>query len=238
MNKYHGEVIFILSAGKSGSTSLVRYFKAHGINVVQDFHKGKFSLLPIEQYPFNPEKEAEVIEIIKKNRILKYTGFTVDSTVGFYPIIKILNDIFPNSKFIHLVRNAGDQIRSALTAVDNFERQKQMILSGLPAKIKNYLGGKSDFERQCFYWMYINQQIHNGLQIIPEDRKMYSQLADWKNGGLQEIFDFAGVKLDPSLTVKHHNQKRRPYTIPHFDDWDNNMNETLDKYLYMWSWVQ
>ena len=111
--------VFILNTGRSGSAFLNNLFA--NFSNLSSFHEAQPNLMMFPNYAFHNQEKSEVlIEVFRAARMeLMLESFVENKTyietnqcLVFFS--NQIIDLFPNAKFIHLVRHPGDFVRSAI----------------------------------------------------------------------------------------------------------------------------
>lgn len=187
-------IIFILGSGRCGTYS---FYKAlNKLNNIECHHEFFFepTLRIATLYHMGLAPKSIVKKHILNNHFFSIKNskkaFWVDSSNALPWIADVLIEIFPNAKFIHLIRH-GKKVVSSFYHKHNSEmytdasvkklysylnqiKKKQIFSSEkkywrpIPfkdkKKIKNFLL-KGQFYRICKYWSEINKKIENSLMM-------------------------------------------------------------------------
>jgi hypothetical protein len=199
--------VFILGTGRSGSLQMAKMLeRIHGI---QSHHEYLFEniLKTAVLFRMGIIEGDEVKDLLKKTHLPAINYSTepiwVDSSNALPWIIGPLYEIFPNARFIHLVRDGRKVVSSfyhKFTDVMYHNQSVKILREWLanrdvlmePPPEKKYwrplpsLGEKyfkefndfSQFQRLCYYWQDCNISIHNSLKTIPEGQKFTFKLED------------------------------------------------------------
>lgn len=219
--------IFILGSGRSGTLQMVKMLEQ--IDGIESHHEYLFEniLKPAVMHRMGIVSEEDIKSLLKlthspavcysKNKIW------VDSSNALPWIIKPLYEIFPNAKFIHLLRDGRKVVSSfyhkfteemyADECVDILN--KWLENPGLymePSPEKKYwrpipMAGEkyskefdmfSRFERLCYYWRDCNLQIKNALQVVPEAQQLTIHLEEVVSDqpSLAKFLEMFGVEFD------------------------------------------
>lgn len=173
-------LVFILSTGRSGSKSI-----AHILNQnpkINAFHEDIPQLIRLSTElakKGDSEKIFKELDNIFKNKIWQADNdeIIVHSDQRLWNFIPYLANHFPNSKFIHLVRNPHDSIMSM--ASRNWYQNDEYFKfnKGHWAKYRlqaNEIGKyensswleMSNIAKCTWYWYYINESISSGLSKL------------------------------------------------------------------------
>ncbi|SFF74415.1 Sulfotransferase family protein [Salegentibacter agarivorans] len=181
--KRREKIVFVLSTGRCGSTSITRMFNQH--QKFTAFHEVIPELIKLStKLAENPNTKIEVYNELKSIfRKRKWEGkkkqVLIHSDHRMWNLVEFLSDYFPNSLFIHLMRNPYDSVQSFLprgwyTEKDNriennfgqFRLKGDKIGAMSSAEWKNY----SRLEKCTWYWDYVNTRIENQLKDLKKER--------------------------------------------------------------------
>ena len=199
--------VFILGSGRSGTLQVVKLLeKTDGIEAHHEYlfeNILKSSVL----YRMGIVSDEKIKEILKQTHIpaIHYSdaGIWLDSSNALPWIIKPLYELFPNARFIHLIRD-GRKVASSFyhkfTEVVYEDKCVDIVNAWLacpdelpePSPEKKYwrpfpVRGEKYFEefshlnrfqRICYYWQDCNMWIRNSLAAIPDTQKLCIHLED------------------------------------------------------------
>lgn len=212
---------FILGAAKSGSTSLYCYLKQHpdifltAIKEPTFFSEG-------HQVIQNPITYFELYDQVCTEKILgeaSHVYLTNPSTA------KVLKALFPNAKFVIILRNPADRAyslyhhmrRVGLEYINTFEKaiemeekryNSQRFLKTCPQYLYNYLYFRSGLygeQLQRYFSIFSPEQFH----VI----KFENFIVDPINH-LQLIFQFLNIDADFVPNIEIHNEGNMTARIP------------------------
>lgn len=174
--------IFVLSTGRSGSKSIVDNLK--NIEGFHCEHESNFNLIRLSaEYSMKlksvEEVKNELIEYYSTIKIKKSVQYYLESDQKLSNLIEPLIKIFPNAKFVWLIRDPKSFIRSATSrnwfAYNKFN-DRNALINPFERSLGLRLGGnviadfsESDWEklsitqRNAWYWQYWNKNIENDL---------------------------------------------------------------------------
>lgn len=189
-SKRNREIIFILSTGRCGSTSITKMFNQ--VEKYIAFHEDMPQLIELStELAHNPDRKNK---IYKKLSALfdkrMYEGrkgqIVVHSDHRLWNLVEFLNDYFPNATYIHLMRNPLESVQSFLPRnwySKNVAEEEKNIFE-IHRIQGDKVGDMSSFEwnqltrlEKClWYWDYVNFTINHQLKNIPEKRKAIIKL--------------------------------------------------------------
>lgn len=208
-------MFFILSTGRSGSTSI-----ACALNRVAGFHAvhepAPDLILESAGYRYGEVSPAAVRKLLEETRFPTMNGsIYCESNQTLSLIIPELVAVFPQARFIWLVRNGLDVVASAYQKQwytghsenhAEYEVCSPIEKAWIDGRIRaDKVGEMSEYEwdslyrfgKCCWYWGYVNQIIRFDLEQHAQDRffilrleemeQRFSQLVAWMGKDTQRI---------------------------------------------------
>ncbi len=201
------KIIFIASSGRSGTLSLANLISQK--NNIEIYHEYLFDVILYNavKYKMKLISKKAILEVIENTYGLSVfhsdKEIWVDCSNAIPWIIKPLFEIFPNSKFIHLIRD-GRKVTSsfynkfkdimysdhAVNCMINWLENRKKYKEPPPDKkywrpiplnnTKDLYNFKilNQFERICYYWNEINLQIENDFKLIPNKQRLTIKFED------------------------------------------------------------
>lgn len=181
---------FVLTTGRSGSTTISDFLSKH--SKITCVHEPRKQLIRLSTEFAHGEKTKNQVQdelfSIYCNSSRYPDSVYGESDQKFWNLVPIVAELFPNSKFIWLIRDGRDVISSTCarrwfdqsieeergnpTSQDVIDRWLYYRLNG--GKCGAFNSEKWDemsfFERNCWYWSHINTSIKNQLNAISRDR--------------------------------------------------------------------
>lgn len=221
--------IFIVGTGRSGTRTMFRMLS--GMDNVDIHHE--YNVLTVQKTGvmyhskiWSKKKCLKILEEIYSPAIhCSKKAVWIDSSNKCSWIIDLLNEIFPNSKFLFLVRDGRKvvpsfyyKLREEMYDDHSNEIMKKFLLNpkvkkNMPPLEKKYwwyipvndrLNFKSfekydRFERCCFHWNYLNKLILNQLNLINSKRSFIVKLEDLtkKISTLNKTLDYLEIENQP-----------------------------------------
>jgi acetyltransferase-like isoleucine patch superfamily enzyme len=228
-DQINGDIFFVLSTGRSGSQTIARVLSEHPD--ITCHHEPRTQIIRLAtEYAHNVKPVDEIrceLQVIYGNSVYPH-GKYGESDHRFWNLAPLLNEMFPQAKFIWLIRD-GQKVISSWQLRRHYKINSFSEISEYPAGGKvwyyynllgNHCGAFSDdewksmdsFQRNAWYWSYLNRRIQQDLQGIPAERWRMVKLENFEQA-LPEIQGFLGVEMRP-LKVKTYNASKK---IP--DDW-------------------
>ncbi|NBC57057.1 MAG: hypothetical protein GVY05_02065 [Bacteroidetes bacterium] len=224
------EVYFVLSTGRSGSKTFTEMFNKD--SDVSSFHETfhyLLSKLSIEFLTGKLDRENVKLRLLNffKFSFIKQGTLYLESDQALVPFIDILTEIFPNPKFIWLVRNPKTFLHSAasrgwfLEEKNNFHKNKLLINSGGNI-FATYRPTGSDVgqfsvsewtlmsqeEKILWYWNYWNSTIEYELKTVSETNKILFKMEKLKYE-VNKIYSFLNLEPKKEISVKKTNKVKK-----------------------------
>lgn len=188
-------IIFVLSTGRCGSTSIKEMFNQHPNFLA--FHEDIKPLIELSTKLAENPNQKEIIyrqlEQIFKNRIWegKKGQVIVHSDHRLWNLVGFLSDFFPNAYFIHLIRNPFHSVKSYLQRdwYANLKDAKDFNIfdkhrlyghkvNDLKTEVwQNY----SQIEKCLWYWNYVNSNINQQLKNLDGSQHTYIKLEEFED---------------------------------------------------------
>lgn len=224
------KVVFVLSTGRAGSQTIAKMFKAD--SAVSAFHETFYYLINRMSVEYLAGKitrdkvKQKLILYFKNASFIKPDTLYLESDQMFSPFIQILEEIFDTPKYIWLIRHPKTFMHSATSrgwfaeGRPDFREEKVLIDPQKSVSFMRITGDltedytESDWQhldqrkKVLWYWKYWNGLIKDGLDEIPDDRKLFLQL-EKLNEEQSRILDFMDLKDDKKVTVSKTNAVRK-----------------------------
>lgn len=226
------KICFVFGTGRSGSEAISENLNMHPDIVAYHEDIKQFIRLSTElahsKRSFTEVKE-EIKNIFKNKIVENDKKAIIHSDQRFWNLIPILKDLFPDAKFIHLIRDGRKTIRSMFAknwfSEQDFEINKQQwaeyrlngFLTGAVSEEKWYKEWTA-FERCCWYWQHLNRVIYESLK---DDKNFYLIKLEEMDDKMPEIFNFLELEKI-SLEFKRFNSVSKKNKIRYNFEWDIN----------------
>jgi hypothetical protein len=216
------EYVFVVSTGRAGSMSIVDTFQPHPD--ISGVHEPMYAFLKYfsTEYLMGRIGNGEAKRIllsIWNSTITPRTKFFLVSDQKLVPLITITREIFPQAKWVWLIREPEAFVHSAASR-EWFKDDDPIIRNdgGLVVQPRYLSDGvrvtgplvgtagieewaeSSQVERLVWYWSYWNGLIADQLSVVPEGRRMFVRLEEF-NHRYREVREFIGV-ADPDGFIK------------------------------------
>ncbi len=251
LSEYGGQLVFILSTGRSGSKAIAKLLDQH--DDAECYHD-TFTHLNTWSCDFMYKKSGK--EEIQKKLHSLYNSTSLGSRKVYgqsdqklAPLVPILSEMFPEAKFIWLIRDPYDFVNSAYARgwFDNsefgYEKNKNEFLNKrvtpsefdaehrcngakLGVFTEEEWKSMTAFERVCWYWSYWNSLIERNLNHISSKNSMVIKLEELENSK-REVFEFIGLEAN---NVKAEKLNSAYYKKPDISQWTEEMKILFKKH--------
>lgn len=236
--------IFVLSTGRVGTQTLCELCglsKEYSV-----FHEPQPKLFELGKlyYETPPDASTDVIfktafniarQTIMRNALKKGCGY-IETSPQVTFLARIVNDLLPNSRFIHLVRHPKWVIRSGLRRnwFNDPLYDKNRIVPTQRSAINIDWNKASEFDKNVWLWAETNNWILNFERAISRDRFIRLRSEDIFFGSretLDALYSFmnrevpAITKINKILNKKLNQQKTGDFPEP------GNWSDLMDKQL-------
>jgi hypothetical protein len=236
-------MFFIVSTGRSGTQTIARTLSLLPGCVC--LHEPSPELiLESSQYRYGKIDQIELSNLLRESRQRTVNGCVYcEANQTLSLIIPVLTDVFPEARYIWLIRNGLDVVASAYQKQwytghsenhDRYEDCSQLEKAWIDGRIQGDLCGdlnaddwrKLDrFGRCCWYWSYVNRVIDADLHKYSPDRFLMLRIEDIDKD-FESIVDWMGLKDEVVPSVGRYNiSKRVPY---HWTEWSAEERKTFD----------
>lgn len=237
---------FIVSTGRSGSASIAEMLNLHP--EISCYHEPRGSLIRLStQYEHGEISYGEVLQeleyLYSKTNLYEGTIYG-ESDQKLSNLIEPLAELFPEAKFIWLIRDAKKVTKSTTLRGwfdedytfpnkyrgTNLEGWKEYRLSGYKSGIfaQGEWESMSTFEKNCWYWNYWNTKISNSFSKLKNDNKFILKLEDLEFE-ITNVQRFIGVANAIPLSKVHKNKVKKIHKSKE-DFWTIENEEILDYY--------
>lgn len=204
MNNTQTSPVFLLSSGRSGTKMMEKLLaKCSDIEIHHEYLCNIIQPLGTKYYMgliSHEEAVAVVKETFLSSILLCEKKIWMDSSNKLCWILPVLLDVFPDAKFVHLIRDGRRVVSSYFNKLhgeiydDSSVNKLRMYLSGLsevkpPAEKKywwplltdekltlEHFCEKSQFEKICLHWHYINEEVRRRLVKVSDGNKLTVKL--------------------------------------------------------------
>lgn len=260
-------IFFVVTTGRSGSTTISSLLSQH--SQITCLHEPRPQLIRLSTEFAHGEKSyqqtKDELYSIYCNSGIYPSGYYGESEQKLWNLIAILAELIPSSKFIWLIRDGRDVVASTYARAwfdSELENREGSSISSTKEILQRWMfyrlnGAKcgvfshtewqkmSVFERNCWYWSYVNSSIERQLQQLSDDRFFQVKIEDIQNQ-TADIQNFLGVESQllqtPKLNIHKHHQnwyKKHDY----WSNWQEQQKssfieycgEAMDKWYPHWN---
>lgn len=232
---------FILSTGRTGTTFLGNKFFPSFENVTS-FHEPQpdfFDLgVKMARGELSDLRAARIIEpnrrwILNKMEKLDNNVY-VEANHYLFSLVSVLQKIYSDARFIHVVRDGRDFVRSAYNRnwYSTNSRYDRITARDFPEdSCYDRWAKMTRFEKIAWHWQKKDRFIEKALEEVQQSVRVYFESvfdAEKNYAGLRKMVNF--LNLDAGIINEIDLSKKRStgsYQIPHWSDWDE---DEIDKF--------
>ncbi len=251
-------MVFILGTGRSGTNAVSSVLNAQSdVMCLHDpFPHVSFWTSDFLYGEYGEEELINKLRFLYQSIDSQPYRLIGQSDQKFGAIIPQLHTLFPNAKFLWVLRDGRDFVNSAYPRgwFRNSEygykpnRNEFIDSKAVPSQMHafNRLNGfklglftedkwknMSAFERCCWYWNYWNIKIENDLKNVPDNQKLTMKLEDISSQK-SKLSEFLEIESDFNFEVTN----KASYTRLETSDWTSEMqglfrahcNESMNKW--------
>ncbi|MDM8527694.1 sulfotransferase [Anaerolineales bacterium HSG24] len=237
--------MFVLSTGRVGSETLATLYKL--ANNVLSYHEPVPKLYALSKlsYRYHSDSLGQTIlqEALSTTRkeLFNYSlscrkGYIETSPQATF-LAPIILQVVPNVRFIHLVRDPHDVVRSGMRRGwynGNNMADKTRITPNSESEHYESWDNYTMFQKNVWLWSETNNWIINFLSTIPAEQRLTITSENMFNAHqktLENLFSFINSSLPSKKKIETILRKRlnaqRVGNFPEFSDWTGEMNEQL-----------
>ncbi len=225
--------IFIISTGRTGTKFLAKLLNNY--SSVFSVHEPRPHFLRLGyNYAIGNSSFEEARKKIKKFRIIQLKKISVNNQTFYieannrlFSLIPVLKSIYPNSKFIHIIRDGRDIVRSGMNrnwykSTDHtFRLQAVDFIDDIYNSKWNSM---NRFEKICWLWQKKDGIIYRDLKKSESfiQVKFKDIFENEKYVGLRKITNFLNLDFK-NIDLSYFNKKinaTSKYKFPHWTDWN------------------
>ena len=236
------KIAFIVTTGRSGSTSIAKLLDQHPsidsrheprhqlIKWSTDFAHGKITKTDLEK---------QLRQLFLDTSTYKRDVMRLESDQKYSTMIPILAEIFPDAKFVWLTRSASSVVASTVGR-SWYSDNSHPVWNRIPWYYHEYRlrGDRSgsvlcedwsamnSFEKNCWYWGYVNSKIERDFVGLDANRKFHLRLEEISTQ-TESLLEFLDV---PSMKMAQ--KSSNPAFYPKFseEDWSEEEREAYTKW--------
>lgn len=140
-----------------------------------------------------------------------------------------LREAIPSAKFIHLVRNGKDVVRSVFSR-DAYHEKHSLYREYLPPRVpftRSEWMQLSEFERTCWAWRGENEFLRDHISLRSRFEDILSSYELFQEQILEPLHLNVSQSDWRGSTQKSENSTSR-YKIPSWEDWSTDMKRTFE----------
>ena len=210
-----GKLFFVVGTGRSGSYAITKTLSQHPDVECRHEAKGQLIRLSTEYAHGVKDREKvkqELIDLYSQKTIS--TSFYGESDQKLTNLIPILHEIFPEAKFLWLLRDARKVVASTYARgwfddrEFHFDKRDDVCVEKIFSdkiysqnRLNGYKVGEftadewkdiAPFERNCWYWVYWNHLVKNAFDGLPKSNVCTVHL-ETLTETISEVTDFLGL---------------------------------------------
>ncbi len=197
--------VFVLSTGRSGS-KFIHHILSKTDSIVS-FHEPTPTLMYFSNFAFHNQKKKELLKAIFLSARMELILDAFNKNVTYFEsnqclvfFASVINDVFPNARFIHIVRHPGDFTRSAI--MKGWHVNDTIWESGRIRILECEKWQKlHSIQKLAWVWKSTNEFINNFLYKLSAERFLIIRFEDMVSQPeiIKKIFSFVGI----SETLQH-----------------------------------
>jgi hypothetical protein len=227
-------MFFILSTGRSGSKSIAEFLSLSG--QVTCLHEPEPTLVEeSRKYLYGEYDNQEMVSLLKNTRVPVINGKEYgESNNRLSYIIPALSDAFNDCKFIWLVRDGREVVKSFYSLGwydDEVSKKSVWTMNFIEAPKTGDMsiaewGQLDPFARCCWYWTFTNNRINDELFKIDKDNWIFLKLESIDDS-LDSLYQFLGInKIEGDFPWL--NLKRQRVKIKSWKDWSEKQKASFE----------
>jgi hypothetical protein len=245
---YHWEGIqpvFIVSTGRTGTTFLARLLQQHPS--VYGCHEPRPSLRTLGlDFVYGKTSHTAAGRAFRRWRSpyahycrIHDCRFYIEANNYLFSLVDVIRNVIPHARFIHIVRDGRDYVRSALSRnwyhpQDYTYRLQASLFPADP--YASQWQNMSRFEKICWEWQKKDSLILSATQDAPDTLHVTfeSMFDDPSCTGLIRVLTFIGIddemvrqKALSSIAHKHNAMPR--YAVPRWQEWTARQKEIFER---------
>lgn len=238
--------IFVLSTGRAGTKTLSALLNSSPEYTV--YHEPKPKLYRLGKAYYEQKKSSVEEQLFQEafslarsllfESSLKIGCGYIETSPQVTFLAKIVHDLMPSSKFIHLVRDPREVVRSGMRRnwFNNPEYDQNRITPIRDSVCQIDWENSTEFEKNVWLWAETNAWIMNFISNIKSERviRIFSNdLFNAKDDAINNLFDFikrekpSSKHIDNVIMKKLNSQQKGEFPVS--EKWSTDMNQKLQK---------
>lgn len=240
----HYNPVFVLSTGRCGTLFLSNLLEE--IVYFDVFHAPKPELyytskVAYEKFEKNPDLIKQIFtacrfEILLESYRRNRRYIETNNRITFFAYA--INELYPNSSFIHLIRHPGDFVRSGISRNWYFGEEKNDLGRIIPENNLSEWINYSKIEKISWLWNETNTFIEKFKKHVNDEKRILTikseDLYNSKNAVLK-IIKFLDVEKIPEKKISKKMNKpvnvQKKSIINKYNDWDEKEKYELKKHI-------
>ncbi len=234
----HQKHIYFLSTGRCGTmyfANLLDQFKT-----VKSYHEPLPTLARQAKIAWDYQNQNDANDFLKTifitarewqmHRVFEH-GFRYAETNNMLTFFApILCELFPNAKFVHIVRHPGEFVRSAIRRKFYSGEHHYDLFRIQPLEMdENFQkwSGFSQIQKNAWLWNATNQFIENFGKLMQNDRFFQFNFNERSEQTTREMFDFLELRGNVSVHLKKRMNAQKSGDFPKFSNWTETQKTEL-----------
>jgi len=238
INKWTNDknIFFILAIGRSGTKFLASLLnKASGAYVVHEPVREDFQAY-LEAFYSEERAESYIRSFRKKEIYIRIRNKEINTYGEVNGVLRrhyhALKIAFPNAKFIHLVRDGRDVVRSMMS------RYTMTLHDPVTSKIHPHVNdpwyrykkwkNMDRFEKICYYWQIENKYLRERIPKRVQFEKILTDYEYFKENVLFPLNIYIPIETWKEFIKKKVNPSTK-YILPYWEQWNKELIEKFNK---------
>jgi hypothetical protein len=236
--------IFVLSTGRTGTQTLAALFSL-ATNVVS-YHEPTPKLYELSWWSYRYIGEAGAHQILEAAfRAIRHeiTSYALDCNLGYVEtspqatfLAPVISEVITNAKFIHLVRNPRDVVRSGMRRnwYSGHPADKTRIVPNPGSQWEQRWSTYNSFQKNLWLWAETNRWILKFCSSLPANRVLLAHSEDIFTGrerALMQLYTFINAPMPAKWKITRVLRKvlnaQKSGTFPEATSWSEEMNADL-----------
>lgn len=241
-------MFFVVSSGRCGSRTIAETFGQFE-NCVCLHHPQPELVIEATEYFYGTRPRDEIIKVLRATRFPSVNGKVYgEANLQLSLLIAVLNELYPGSQFIWLIRDGRDAVASMYyrgwydpSAPRIPERWQRGRLQG--DRTGDFSSSEwaalDRFGRCCWIWKKYNLVIESELAAVERSRWMKVRL-DRLKASLEELSGFLGLQRPRRVLVERHNVAFQrvvtweSWTVREREQFEKHCGAEMDRWFPEW----